>query len=545
MGCSRNGTSALGLAVFWVVLSAQTDPQAQQVEKQKSRTEPTVDEIVVVGRPDQNVSQWLCAESINFQVYGRSQKNVVLVAEKLERFRQLLHLITGVKPEQAAIPLRVFLVESSAQMQRLRRLPYAQGTSYTGYYSASPSGAVLAADITLDTNRNVLPTYYETWLYSEYTRHFMSQYAGDTGVPVWYIDGLALYLSTVQFTGNRIEYGPAHPTLVQWLNGARWEPIGNILSGKVRSGQIYSAESMLLVHYLFSSPTNGARLAEFLSASKSGADPVLNFERVFATDMPGLQNKLWNYRSSLSKGHILTLDTTDPQISVVNLPASADALLLDQAAISIGVPETDRQQSILRRARSVHARESDSLSQRVLVEAEILYGAPHSIDSLLGAMLATAPNDADLLYLKGLQHLLTGRQSPYSAKSEYSEARQWFSRAYKEDPTQYQFLYRYAESLATEREFVSENTINILQKASLLAPQATQIRISTAMMMMAYGRFDKANQVLSDIVINRRDPASLQVPNLLQQVQLRRSPSTADLIASFRYVATWQDLNCC
>jgi hypothetical protein len=94
-------------------------------------------------------------------------------------------------------------------------------------------------------------------------------------------------------------------------------------------------------------------------------------------------------------------------------------------------------------------------------------------------------------------------------------------------------------------QFLSDNALNALLRAAYLAPQATQIRISATLMMMAREQFDDAIALLSSITATPRDPASTQVPALLEQARARRKPDMAAIIASFRYTATWRDLNCC
>ncbi|HEY0116130.1 MAG TPA: hypothetical protein VGB54_10445, partial [Allosphingosinicella sp.] len=151
--------------------SARAQPPAQP------QAEPTAEpgeRIVVTGqRPDQ-LSRWMRAESPNFILYGRSEEEMLRYAEKLERFDHLLRAVTRVTEPAPTDKMPVYLVSGRPELSRLRRQFFAPNTFPTGYYSASPSGALLAADRQLDLRQRDggLP-YSQVWLFAEYARHFL------------------------------------------------------------------------------------------------------------------------------------------------------------------------------------------------------------------------------------------------------------------------------------------------------------------------------------------------------------------------------------
>ena len=269
------------------------------------------------------------------------------------------------------------------------------------------------------------------------------------------------------------------------------------------------------------------------------------FEVAFGTKIKALQAKLWQYRYAATYVRVTSTGFASPDISVLPLPRSADTLLLDQAAMRIGIPDRDRQLAVLRRAENAMASQKDAFAQRVFAKSEILYGEPERAAAALDALMAVNPADPELLYIKGMRHLMIGRNDPAVARAEFREARLLFARAYRADPDFYPALYAWAESLSTEPQFISENTINVLLKAALLAPQATQITVTAATMMMFDGRFAAAEALLSPLVFSPRDPASEQIPALLAQARSQKRPEMDQLMAAFRYNATWKDLNCC
>lgn len=533
-------TIAMSLTLIpptWAQMTASSS-----VEQRARRDQ---DDIVVTGQRRETSAKWVRAESSNFTVYGRDEVQVRQVAATLERFHQLLELLTRTPSPEQANPLSVYLLFGASQIEQLRRAHATPGLIFTGYYSAAPTGMLLAADMRWDSLRDRIPRYHEVWLFTEYTRHFLVQNARSAYLPSWYVDGLSMYLATTRFTGDTVEYGKAHPNLAGMLDNLRWEPIGKIISGELDHGQLYSAESALVVHYIFAKPARVSAFERFLAATRSGAQPVPAFEAAFGIRMQKLQARLWQYRYESTYVRASTSGFATPDITVSKLPRSADALLLDQAAMRIGISEPDRQRAVLRRAEDAVADRSDEFAQRVLAQAQVLYGVPEQANAALDALLASAPADPELLYLKGMQHLTIARRGAVTARTEYEEARKWFARAYRSDPEYYPALFAWAESLSPEPRLVSENTLNVLWKAALLAPQATQIRVTTANMLMLDGRFEDAEMLLARIVVSPRDPVSEQVPALLAQARAHAPVNKAQLMASFRYIANWKDLNCC
>ena len=539
---TRLGRAILSIAFVFAFPAWAQSPSAP-VEQQRAR--PDENDIVVTAQQNWKWSKWVRAESPNLTVYGSNEAEVRQMTVKLERFDQLLRLLTRSQATEPTNPLSIYLVLGTNEIERLRRQPAGTGTLFTGYYSASPTGMLAAADMRLDRRSNQIPRYQDVWLFTEYCRHFLRQSGRSGYLPTWYVDGLSLNLSTTILGENSVEYGRAHPSLANKLELQRWEPIERIIDGRLDAGQLYSAESSLLVHFILAEPARRKAFDRFLASVRGGVEPVAAFEGAFGISMKKLQSQLWRYRETATYVRASTSGFIVPEITVSRLPRSADALLLDQAAMRIGIPETDRQHAVLRRAEKAAADRGDPFAQRVLVQAQILYGAPEQADAALDTLLQSAPADAELLYFKGLRHLMIARGDDAQASVELREARKWFARAFRSNPDYYPALYAWAESLWNEPRFVSDNTRDVLLKAAFLAPQATQIQVSAAILLMIEGRYEAGEALLQAITVTPRDQASEQVPTLLKRARARDRIDRSELLASFRYVTTWKDLNCC
>jgi hypothetical protein len=81
-------------------------------------TSPT---LIVTGQKDEKPGHWIKAEAVNVIVYATDERQARETAARLERFHQVLTLLTrsSPRPDSRAIP--VYLVRSRDEIARLRR----------------------------------------------------------------------------------------------------------------------------------------------------------------------------------------------------------------------------------------------------------------------------------------------------------------------------------------------------------------------------------------------------------------------------------------
>jgi tetratricopeptide (TPR) repeat protein len=213
---------------------------------------------------------------------------------------------------------------------------------------------------------------------------------------------------------------------------------------------------------------------------------------------------------------------------VTALPPAANDLILFEAALSIGLLDENRQ-PYLQRIRAAAARHPDDpLAMRVLAHAEALYGDGAAADRLLDRLLANAPTDAELLYLKGMRYLVAA-ESDNPPDGAAAAARTWLARARAADGSHYQILHRYVQSLRGEPGYVSDETRDMLLLANRLAPQVASITLNAASMLIAHRDYFEAIQLLAPLAANPHEPGSAQAARQLlaeaiQQANERRGP---------------------
>jgi hypothetical protein len=368
-------------------------------------------------------------------------------------------------------------------------------------------------------------------LLHEYAHHFMMQYHGRV-YPPWYVEGFAEFMMTAWFNERAVEVGHLNSARAQTLaNRDGWLPLEQILFERPRhpaaQGRYY-AQSWLLTHYLLNDPERLRQFQSYLAALSRAEDPRRAFAASFGIEPAELQTRLKRYafggltflrmpRPSLS---------SPPAVTVEQLPPSADDLLLLQASL---VVEPARNPEALSRIRRAAAKHSDPFAERVLAQAEALYGDPAIADRLMDRLLVSNPKDAELMYFRGMRYLrAAGAAPPPERAALRRQARSWFSRAHATDGTRFQTLYRYVETFDGEPGAATENNAEALLLAHKLAPQVPEVRLVAARVLIDLGDVELAEKLLLPMVGTAHEgPLTNTARELLAKVRSRAKDGTA------------------
>ena len=472
-------------------------------------------------------AEWLRAESPNFIAYSESRESRVREqVAQLEDFDRLLRMLSGTTTAPSPSKLNIYFVRGGAGLNAIRPMR----ASAAGFYTASLEGPIAVVDETQNTGEN-----NNDLLFHEYAHHFMLQYH-PAAYPAWYVEGFAEYVMTARIFPNRMEFGHYNPGRAYVLSERRdWLPWERILFPAENQrlsaddlGRFY-AQSWLLVHYLVRDEGRRLKLRSYFAALSRGDEPRQAFATAFGTSLADLGRAMQRYPDEMTFTRGTRAEAAvAPAIAVRRLPESADDLLLAYAAVKAGVPEA-RREALLARIRRDGARHADPFARRVLAHAEILYGDPAAAEPLLDVLLQAAPNDADLLYLRGLRHIMAGQANAAVRAAQYRLAQPWLVRAHRANENHFPALFRYAQSLSLERRFVSDNTQNVLLLAAHLAPQVPGIRIAAARMLLRRDQFDTAEALLRPLTGSaHRSAGADEAARLLDLARRRQRLSDAE-----------------
>lgn len=444
---------------------------------------------------------WLRVTTPSFDIRGRvDAKTLLRLAREVEDFDRLLRSLHDVSGQAPARPLPLYITPSESDVRRVRP----NGPRVSGFYSAGVGEvfALLSIDGGEDRGREVL--------FHEYTHHFMLRNA-PAAYLAWLVEGYADYFAPTRFTPDAVEVGVTSHRIA-WLRGAVWSPFQDILGRRALTGKqqdiaAFYAQSWLLTHYMMSDPARLARLIRYASAVAAGGDPVALMPEAAGVPLAELERVLKRYMQALPgrrlprPANVATLD-----LAVTRLPPSADALILENQRLKIGVPTADRP-ALLAQIRERAARfPGDRLAELTLARAENDYGDRIKAQAILRGRIAADPTDVEALQLLGWLCMLQARAEPAAAARWLGEAREHLAAAFKLDPDNPLVLYDYALTRRDEPSYPSDNILNVLLKAQAIAPQVSAFRMGAVEGLVRRDRFEEAAVLLQPLLNDPHAP---------------------------------------
>lgn len=427
-------------------------------------------------------AEWLQAESDHFIVYGRSEKAVREYATQLEDFDSLLRRLHG-RPKDEAVTrkLPVYLLADKAELLRV-----APGQDKAaGIYLAAPAKTFVIAIREGATDENDQNRGDDVVLH-EYVHHFMLRYY-PSAYPIWLIEGYAEYYATADLGSKRMIVGGVNEGRARNLSTpGNWMPIQDVLSRTTGLGSMspaegasFYAESWLLTHYIVSDPARYRLLKPYLDDARESRDPVGAWKRVYGDTPDELRRKLYDYMSRPVPGGALPRNVEgQARMTITSLPAGADALLLEDLRMNLGVPDADRPAFVA----NVHKRGAkapqDRFTRYVMARADSRYGDRAAGEAGLNALLAEDPKDEEALIALGESRMSAGKADPAIRAAAYGEASKLFTRAFKLDPDNPGLLRDYANSRQLEPQ--TPALVNVRLKAVELAPETGLFRLEAA-----------------------------------------------------------------
>ncbi len=156
--------------------------------------------LLLVSMPAQ--AKWLEATSQNFIVYSDGGEDQLRAfTDKLEKFDQVMRIMTFTKIAPSPMKLKVYLVANRGVIAQIH--PGKQ-PNLAGFYTTSMFGAT--AFVPRTRGNSVFDLDGEAVLFHEYAHHFMRQYF-PISYPTWYSEGFAEYFSSMEFRKDGANVG--------------------------------------------------------------------------------------------------------------------------------------------------------------------------------------------------------------------------------------------------------------------------------------------------------------------------------------------------
>lgn len=438
-------------------------------------------------------AHWLKAETPGFTVYSQGNEAALRQkAEELQAYDALLRMVTGVKAQPSPTRLSVYIVSSGADLVPLGL----GGTGIAGVYFAHPN--MLAAFVARYESASFDKA--NTTLFHEYAHHFMFQY-GATAYPIWYTEGFAEFVSTARIGDGSAEIGRVEPGRSYDLIGA-WIPLDLMLAQKPNLKNWgyakFYAQAWFTVHYINSDPARAAGMRRYLALLADGKDPIVSFEPAFGVTRAQFYDGLKNYQRGGLNGYRIKWTPPPTSVSISALPDSADDLLLAEVQLHTTDSDDRGSKGLLKKIRgSTDKWPDDQYARRVRAEAEIELGDAAMGLALIDAMIADAPGDAELAYLRGaalLEQAKAKDLSPEAVEVLHKSARMALTRANALHPDDYRILFAHVTASARP---LSDTEYAVLMRARDLAPQVNEMTLYVAERQIERGDKTAARALLT------------------------------------------------
>lgn len=467
--------------------------------------------------------RWWRAESANFIVYGDwNERQVREAAQSLEDFDTALVRLTRAPDTARETKLEVYLVRGEQGLNQVRP---GIGEVAAGFYMAGSEqiAAFVRYDNRMGIDRSVI-------LFHEYAHHFMLHYF-PRAYPRWYVEGFAEYVSTAELRGRRMHLGAPSEERMNWVVHGGSFPIEHLLAperverrrSSNFSAQFY-AHAWFAATYVTNTPERLRGLQSYVNLLGEGGDPLDSFEPAFGVTPEAFERELRGFRRGQVMVQVVPLNAERAPVTVTRMPRAADDLLLPLARLRMGGQLNDDEAATYRRL--AQRTPDDPMARILLARVAMLADDGATARAQLDAVLAADEENAEARYL--LAYLILTGVSGGAGQDVYDavqEARRHLVRGFRSNPTHYPTLYLYATTFAGGRR-MNEQQLNVLARASELAPQSDSIRFLLARELIRAEEWDAAIIALRPLLYDPHGgsgPARARV--LFAAAQARTQPN--------------------
>lgn len=257
---------------------------------------------------------WTSVHSKNFTLVGNaSEKDIRLVANRLEQFRAVFGLLFPGTRLNSPVPMTVIVFKSDSSYK-----PFKVKPNIDGYFQ--PGADVNY--ITLTSEKGAGNQMFST-IFHEYV-HLLIENTMGTTMPLWFNEGLAEYYSTLSIRDDyrTVLLGDLIGNHLLYLRQNKIVPLRALFAVDYKSPyynegnkmNAFYAESWMLVHYILQGDDQKYRpkLAKFIELLKARMPISVAFQQAFQKDVDSFERDFRTYVQSAK--YIATEVTFEKQL---------------------------------------------------------------------------------------------------------------------------------------------------------------------------------------------------------------------------------------
>ncbi len=472
-------------------------------------------------------AEWRRAESARFIVYSNGREGALRdYVQKLEIFDMILRRRMGLPLDEVPVrKLPIYLVNGRAGLTEI--FP-TMDRNVVGRYAPTTEDIFATA---------LRGGEYDFVLLHEYVHHFMYQNV-PTFYPGWLSEGLAEYYMTAEIIGRSVKVGNYNAMRAEWLVGANWIPLEELLSKspyQVQRGQnrnTYYPVAWILTHWFMSDPERRVQLQAYIDAVAGGADPVEAMQEATGLDLGQLQRALQSYLHTPLQLTRYNTNFPAAQIAIEVLPSSADDLLLIGQRLKVGVAPELREATAAEVRRLAARYPDDPFAMLQLGHAELHFGDPAAAEVVLTRLLDQQPDNVEALQLMAMRYITLAEEAE-DPQLSIQQARTYLTRAYAADDASYQTLMLLGRTREGSPSYPTENDVATWAQAFSIAPQLSAARLGYARALMQTEQFEQAAILLRPLAnAPHGGGAAEAAQTLLERAEAGLPPPTQAEIAA-------------
>ena len=477
---------------------------------------------------------WTSVRSQNFTVVGQvREKDLRRVAVRLEEYRVALSRMLPAGPTDASAPTTVIVFRDDATYQPFK--PRFQGqpaTFVAGYFQPGVEVNYITFALDSDQTRGSNAT-----LMHEYTHLLVNNYF--RAAPLWLKEGLAEFYSTARLSNDhrRVSTGAAPLMRVQRLRNSQLIPLRALFEVDQASPYyhepdkrgLFYAQSWALAHYIFNRDAGArrSRLPGFVELLASNVAPADAFKQAFGLDPDEGGAALASYVSfglfaESSETYPRPLDF-DSQLRVSSLSDAEGLALLGD--LLLHTDRNDEAEGYLTRSLAL-----DATLARAHVSLGLLRLRQNRPEDARAELSLAAHADernpvAHYLLAEALNQGAGEADTDKFTVKEF-EARTELMRAELRKTIElapdFAEGYRLLAAIELERGDRPDAAIELLRRASELAPRRQDLILLSAQAFLSKGLFDEARRIAEPVAMHSAEPRMReQATALLQRINTR------------------------
>lgn len=472
--------------------------------------------------PAARSAEWFQYSEPDFELYGdANRKQITDVLRSMQVYRYARDTVLPNLKGSDVVRPRIFVLSGSSFQK------YA-------YVRRNVAGFVTGHDFGIDI---VIDGSVADWtgtssIIQHELTHYYLKHSADSVLPVWYDEGLAEYLSTLDIERGNLRIG--FPAQGRWSNlqALPWMPLREMFNATRSSaaytshgsGAAFYAQSWVLVHYMILAGGDDTRkiglMVAYIDRGLSADEAI---QRTFGVEFPAFEARVKKYAHSSKMSYMKREAPSVPDVRDRITKLDEKTALTELVLFGLRTHKHDDDD--VRKLAATLA--EDPANGRAAAASAFIGRAAGDWSQGVAALERCSSLESDDIGLvlcgdAWMAPAWTGRADPTGADKRTSEAARQaaklYSRAWAANPRNFEAINSMAMAYYQHREG-GPQIESELRSAISRYPKSANLRIHLARLQAGNGNLLESKRTLEAVLMDSNDPnRRLQIIRMLREV---------------------------